>query len=94
MNYRLARAAARDLRNIYLSSYLRFGPEQADIYAAGLESAFAVIAAAPMIWRERTELARPVRAYRYQSHMILYAIRGSNLVITRIRHGRENWTVD
>ena len=91
MNYRLSRSAEDDIIAIYVTGVHKFGLDQAERYHAGLERLFAFLAENPRAARERTELAPPVRVHRYKAHLILYRIVGSEILILRVRHGREDW---
>jgi toxin ParE1/3/4 len=53
---------------------------------------FEFLADFPRAARLRAEINPPVRAYRYQSHMILYDLDDDDIVIVlRVRHGHEDW---
>ncbi len=41
-----------------------------------------------------TELNPAVRIHRYISHMIIYENEGDDILIIRVRHGREDWLSD
>jgi toxin ParE1/3/4 len=90
--FRLSRAAADDLVQIYLQGLTLFGAAQADRYHDGLGEAFAFLADYPLAARLRDEIAPPVRVHRYQSHLIVYELAEDDTVlILRVRHGREEW---
>jgi toxin ParE1/3/4 len=90
--YRLTRAAADDLVDIYIQGVILFGQAQADRYHDGLEAAFGFLADYPRSARLRTEIARPVRAYPYKSHLIVYDVaEDDQILILRVRHGHEDW---
>lgn len=73
----------------------RFGAAQADRYHDGLLETFAFLTGFPRAARERHELTPPVRAFRYKAHVIVYELdEADNVVILRVRHGREDWTSD
>ena len=93
--YRLTRAAADDLVDIYIQGISLFGPTQADRYHDGLEAAFLFLADYPRSARLRAEIIRPVRAYPYKSHLIVYDIEEDDqILILRVRHGHEDWMTD
>jgi toxin ParE1/3/4 len=92
--YRLTRAAADDVVAIYIAGVDMFGPAQAESYSAGLEGAFRFLAEYPRAARLRAEMARPIRAYPYKSHLILYRTDQDGVLIIRIRHAREDWTAE
>lgn len=91
MAFRLSGAARQDIIDIYLRSEEAFGEAQADRYVADLESMFAFLAEHPMAARERIELAPPVRIHPYRAHVIVYRLDGADVLILRLRHGREDW---
>ena len=92
--YRLTRAAADDMVMIYLAGVDMFGPAQAESYSDGLEAAFSCLADYPRAARLRTEMVRPVRAYPYKSHLIIYRADHDGVLIIRIRHAREDWVAE
>ena len=92
--YRLTRAAADDLVMIYLAGVDMFGAAQAESYSDGLEAAFRFLADYPRAARLRTEMVRPVRAYPYKSHLIIYRADRDGVLIIRIRHAREDWMAE
>ncbi|WP_346764221.1 type II toxin-antitoxin system RelE/ParE family toxin [Caulobacter sp. SLTY] len=92
--YRTTREAENDIIRLYLEGYERFGPNQADVYAAGLIAAIEMLAEHPTMVRERRELKPPVRIHRYGSHVIVYMIEDQGIAILRVRYGRENWSGD
>jgi len=89
--YRLTRAAADDIEHIYVEGLVQFGFEQAEAYHLGLFGTFAFLAEYPAAARPREELPTPVRIHRYRSHLIVYEIVDGEVLVVRIRHGREDW---
>ncbi len=95
MPYSLAKAAAEDLRQIYLDGLRLFGASQAAHYHAQFGEAFETLADHPHLARERPEISPPVRVYPCGSHVIIYlAEAGGGVLILRVRHGREDWIND
>ncbi len=95
MAYRLAKTAAKDLRQIYVEGVRLFGPDQAAHYHAQLGAAFETLAAHPKLARERPEISPPVRVHSCGVHVVIYlAEAGGDVLILRVRHGREDWTND
>jgi toxin ParE1/3/4 len=77
---------------IFIEGLALFGLAQADKYHDGLTHVFEFLADFPRAARLRAEINPPVRAYRYQSHMILYDLDDDDIVIVlRVRHGHEDW---
>ena len=94
MGFRLSEAADLDIVALYANGVDTFGLTQADAYHDALFDVFDLLAANPAMARERAELSPPVRAHRFQSHIILYHIIGDDILIIRVRHGREDWISD
>ena len=94
MTYRISGAADADIVSLYAESVSQFGLKQADQYHDALFDVFELLATNPKMARERPEFARPYRIHRFQSHVIVYQIEGDNLMIIRVRHGREDWFSD
>lgn len=91
MNYKLSAAATEDIIGIYLDGIEAFGIRQAEAYHAALKACFDLLSGAPLIARERTEFTTPVRVHPFKSHVILYRIESDDILIIRVRHGREDW---
>ncbi|MEG8039744.1 type II toxin-antitoxin system RelE/ParE family toxin [Sphingomonas sp. LR60] len=73
----------------------KFGREQAERYADQLDRAFVFLGDHPRAGRQRPELRANVRSYPTGSHLILYTVDpDDNVLILRIRHGREDWLAD
>lgn len=88
---KLSQAADEDLLNIYVEGITQFGLAQAQAYHEGLKRALDTIERYPAAARERLELRPPMRVHRYRSHVIMYIAEGEDVIIVRIRHGREDW---
>lgn len=88
----ISEAARRDLSHVYVSGVTMFGLAQADRYIDELLNAIDLIAEFPLMARLRMEIAPPIRAHQYQSHVILYDVGDQDqVVIVRIRHALEDW---
>ena len=95
MAYKLSVKAEEDLIHAFREGVRMFGEEQAEKYYAGLERIFQFLSDTPKAARERTETTPPVRVHPYRSHIIVYLIdENGNILILRIRHGREDWEND
>lgn len=94
-SYTLSKAAERDLAGIATYTIEAFGIEQALAYRDGLIGCFNFLAEHPKSARLRAELNPPVRARRFQSHLIFYDEQpDGGILILRVRHGREDWLAD
>jgi len=89
-----SKAADRDLKTIYLLGDEQFGTRRADAYVAMLRSVIGLIADYPLSSRLRPETDPPVRARPCGSHVIIYAVEETGILILRIRHGHEDWQAD
>lgn len=90
--YRLTRKVADDIRHIYIEGARRFGAVQAEAHHARSERTFEPLAANPVLARERTELVPPVRIHPSGAHVVVYlAAENGDVVIVRVRLGREDW---
>jgi len=88
---RLSVAAQSDVDEIWFHSAKEWSNEQADRYLTNLYNAFDTLMQHPFLAREREETVPPVRLYPYRSHLIAYRVDGSELVIVRVLHVRQNW---
>lgn len=89
ISYRLTQRARNDLFDIFVYGYDRFGARQAEIYAAGLEHAFELLAANPRMGREAKSLGPGVRRHEHASHIILYEEAASEILILALVHSRS-----
>ena len=95
MSYQLTDRAEADLLAILEQGLDLFGRGQALKYREGIERAFELLEQRPRIGRLLTGLTPPVRSWSYHSHMILYdVVAKDEVIILRIRHGREDWQSD
>ncbi|MDO8837434.1 MAG: type II toxin-antitoxin system RelE/ParE family toxin [Parvibaculum sp.] len=83
--------ADEDLIGIYLYGVETFGTAQAEAYFSGLEQCFELLAAQPLIARERPEFRPPVRFHFHRAHVVVYLIDGESVLIVRVLHGRQDW---
>ncbi len=86
MPYKLTAEAENDLTEIYIFGFQKFGETQAERYFSELEDCFTVLGQTPLICRERTEFAPPVRIHHRGRHLVIYIIRDSQILIIRILH--------
>jgi toxin ParE1/3/4 len=83
--------AERDLEDIWLYTAKTWSMKQANLYVDEIVAKFDLLAAAPFISRERAEFRPPVRVHRHQSHVIIYSLSDTDLIVVRVAHMRQNW---
>ena len=91
MTYRTTTEADLELIEIYVFGAERFGVQQSEQYLEGLFQTFDLLAENPHLARERRELNPPMRLHPYGAHMIVYTIKGDDILIVRVLHGRQDW---
>ena len=88
---RISPAATRDIDELYIFGALRYGLPQADRYRERLLQAFELIAANPMMARERTEIRPPIRLLPVEAHHVFYDIVDETVVIQRVLYHSADW---
>ncbi len=94
MGYRVSRSAELDILGIFFQGLDDFGIRRAERYRDELKNQFRLIGEFPNIARLRTGFPDSIRALPHRSHVILYEHDGTDVVILRVRHGREDWLND
>lgn len=95
MAVELSAEADRDLAELIVSGLERYGLAVSDRYVARLREAFEMIDSFPRIARLREEIGRETRAFPVGVHIIFYQVdEADDVLILRIRHGREDWLAD
>lgn len=93
--YRLSQKAAEDLDAITEYGSSRYGVKRAEAYGRELIRAFERIAAYPQMHRLRDELNPALRIARQASHIVVFHVQDDgDVLILRVRHGREDWSAD
>lgn len=93
--YTLSRKAEEDIIAIFIYGVAEFGIQQAERYHDLLENTFQFLAENPEAARERPEITPPVRIHPIESHVVIYTVDADeNILIVRVRHGREDWRHD
>lgn len=91
MSFRLSEEAENDIVAIAEEGFRLFGEVQALRYHDELFALFDLIAANPMIARERHEITPPVRVHPFKAHLIVYMLNElGDVLVIRVRHGHEN----
>ncbi len=86
--YRLSGQAALDLESIADYTIDRFGIEQARRYRDGLKTCFGQLSDNPGIGRRAEHLARDLRRFEHQSHIVFFRSEPDGLLIVRVLHSR------
>jgi len=55
-----------------------------------IDATVVFLAEHPLAARESAELAPPARIHPYRAHVIVYQLDGADILILRLRHGRED----
>lgn len=85
---RFSNRAQADLAAINRHTIETWGRKQATAYIDGLELTVKKLAATPKIGKSRDDLARRLRAFPYQSHIIYFLTDEKGIVIVRVLHAR------
>ncbi len=85
-NYRLSRLAAADIEEIAEYTIERFGIEQARRYRDGLKTCFDQLTKNPALGRRVEQLARGLKRFEHQSHVVFYVSEPENIFIVRVLH--------
>ncbi|MCY0093949.1 type II toxin-antitoxin system RelE/ParE family toxin [Hoeflea ulvae] len=92
MGFRLTVQAEDDIIGIAEAGLRLFGETQALSYHLQLFEMFELIAANPLMARERHEITPPVRVHPFKAHLIIYMqTQNDEILILRIRHSHEDW---
>jgi toxin ParE1/3/4 len=70
--YELARAADRDLDDIYVYTFRQFGPLQADVYFESLEECLNKLAENPLLGIDASNIRAGYRRFVHQRHTLYY----------------------
>lgn len=88
---RLTPIARSDLRTIYREGVRLFGEVQARRYFNLLTEELRFIEAFPLAVRLRDEFVPAVRIHPAGAHVIIFDVMETEIIVARIRHGREDW---
>ncbi len=84
--YRLTQKANNDVREIGLYTQRKWGREQRRKYLSDLDKKFGFLAENPRLAAERHEFDPPVRIHHHESHLIVYVIEDTGILIVRVLH--------
>ncbi len=86
--YRLSRRAAMDVEAIAAFTIQRFGIERARRYRDELKACLAELAENPRLGRRAEQLAKGLRRFEHQSHIVFYKREEEAILIVRVLHNR------
>lgn len=86
----LTRLARDDIRNIQAFTIQRWGVEQATAYEKAIDQALERLQVAPRLGRPRDDLRSDLRGYVVEQHVIFYRIEGTDVVVQRVLHSRQD----
>jgi toxin ParE1/3/4 len=89
--FRVTPRAQQDLEDIWRYSAETWSLDQADAYFDSLIQTIDTLVAMPLLARERSEFAPPVRIHPTGRHLIIYRIEPDGLLIIRVLGGRQDW---
>ncbi|HMR47648.1 MAG TPA: type II toxin-antitoxin system RelE/ParE family toxin [Arachnia sp.] len=91
-NYRLTRAAQRDLSSIWDFTEERWGLRQAENYVNEIRAAIERVAVDPRRGRACDDIREGYRRYGIGSHLIFYVESAAGVDVVRILHQRMDPT--
>lgn len=91
MSYSLTSKAGEDIVGIFIAGANQFGIDQAEEYHTSVYKVFELLSKNTELGQQRFVINPPVRIYPYRSHLIVYIVNNSQILIIRVRHQREDW---
>lgn len=88
--YKLSNLAAEDFSSIYEYTWRKFGPSQADSYAAELDSLLQLLARNPLMGRDYDYMIAGTRRHDHGHHAIFYHHENEGIFVIRILHQQMN----
>jgi toxin ParE1/3/4 len=88
LSYRLSASAKRDITSILFYTQDEWGPEQAERYYDSLLKAFRSLSASPRIGMVSDSIARGLRRFPVEQHVVFYKIEKTGILIVRLLHKR------
>jgi toxin ParE1/3/4 len=82
--YEIARAADRDLDDIYVYTFRQFGPLQADVYFESLEECLNKLAENPLLGIDASNIRAGYRRFVHQRHTLYYKKIKAGVRIVRV----------
>ncbi len=90
--YRTSGKADKDIKEIYKYTVREFGFLQGDKYLAGLYACFAMLDIQPDAGHIAAAISRDYRRFEYESHVVFYKKRKSDIWIIRVLHEKMDAT--
>jgi toxin ParE1/3/4 len=90
-SYRLAKQADRDVIDIYSYGLEIFGARHADAYHGRLQTCFELLASQPGLGQRYGIATQQVRVFFHESHVIVYQVATTHVLIARVLSMRRNW---
>lgn len=91
MSYSLSAKAEEDIIEIFVEGAKTFGVDQAQAYHAALSNILELLNNNPELAQQRFEINPPIRIYPFKSHLVIYLVDDSNILVVRVRHQKEDW---
>jgi toxin ParE1/3/4 len=88
----LSRQAATDIGDLLQYTYETYGARQEKKYAAAIDKALETITENPSLGHSRPDLSRNHKAYNVERHVVVYRLIGQTVSVSRILHGRMDFT--
>lgn len=90
-NYRLAKQADQDVIDIYSYGLEVFGERHAEAYHGRLQTCFELLASQPGLGRRYSLPKQEVRVFFHESHVVVYQVATTRILIARVLSMRRNW---
>lgn len=88
-SYRLTARAEGEILEIFLYGIEQFGLRQARLYKEEMERCFQLLSENPHMGRSATAIGEGVRRHEHKSHVILYEIDRSGILVIAVVHARS-----
>jgi toxin ParE1/3/4 len=88
-SYRLTARAESEILDIFIYGIEQFGLRQARLYKDDMEDCFQLLVDNPRMGRPATSIGEGVRRHELGSHIVLYEIDGSGILILAVIHQRS-----
>ena len=86
--YKLSEAAASDIEETLVASFIAFGALQTESYYASLRQCLELLGDNPEMGSAADDIRSGYRRFPHESHVIFYTVDAEDIVIVRILHKR------